>query len=217
MIPMPEILSVTVYQIDDLSAAAREKARCWYRDTLDCFPWWDAVYEDFLRICAIIGVDVATVSRCSAGPSSVCDPCIYFRGFSSQGDGASFEGVYKYARRAAHEIRQYAPRDEALHAIADQLTALQRRNFYQLTARITQRGLYYHEYTMRIDVSRDSSSGQDMTADAEEGITETLRNLARWLYRSLEKEWDYQSSDEAADEAIRANGYTFMADGNRFG
>lgn len=83
------------------------------------------------QICAIIGVDVATVSRRSAGPSSVYDACIYFRGFSSQGDGASFEGVYKYA-----------PQDEALHAIADQLTALQRRNFYQLTARITQRGLY---------------------------------------------------------------------------
>ncbi|AHI24904.1 hypothetical protein H845_959 [Komagataeibacter xylinus E25] len=214
---MPEILSVTVYQIDELSAAACEKARCWYRDTLDSFSWWDAVYEDFLRICAIIGVDVGTVSRHSAGPSSVCDPCIYFRGFSSQGDGASFEGVYKYARCAAHEIRQYAPQDEGLHAIADQLTALQRRNFYQLTARITQRGLYYHEYTMRIDVSRDSQSGQDMTADAEEGITEALRDLARWLYRSLEKEWDYQSSDEALDEAIRANGYTFMADGSRFG
>jgi len=36
---MPEILSVTVYQIDELSAVAREKARFWYRDTLDSFPW----------------------------------------------------------------------------------------------------------------------------------------------------------------------------------
>lgn len=214
---MPEIISVTVYQIDELSSAAREKARCWYRETLDCFSWWDTVYEDFLRICAIIGVDVAAVSRRAAGGCGVCDSCIYFRGFSSQGDGASFEGVYKYAPRAAHEIRQYAPQDEALHAIADQLTALQRRNFYQLTATITHRGLYYHEYTMRIDVTRDSPSGQDMTADAEEGITEALRDLARWLYRSLEKEWDYQSSDEAADEAIRTNEYTFTVDGCRFG
>jgi hypothetical protein len=68
-----------------------------------------------------------------------------------------------------------------------------------------------------IDVTRDSPSGQDMTADAEEGITEALRDLARWLYRSLEKEWDYQFSDEAADEAIRANEYTFTVDGRRFG
>ncbi|WEQ55002.1 antitoxin of toxin-antitoxin stability system [Komagataeibacter nataicola] len=213
---MPEILSVTVYQIDELSVAAREKARFWYRDTLNSFSWWDAVYEDFLRICAIIGVDVATVSRRSAGPSSVCDPCVYFRGVSSQGDGASFEGVYKYARRAVHEIRQYAPQDEALHAIADQLTVLQRQNFYQLIARITQRGLYYHEYTMRIDVTRDSPSGQDMTAEAEEGIIEALRDLARWLYRSLEREWDYQTTDGAIDDAIRANGYTFTVGGDRF-
>lgn len=161
-------------------------------------------------------MDVATVSRRSTGPSSVCDPCIYFRGFSSQGDGASFEGVYKYARRAVHEIRQYAPQDEALHAIADQLTTLQRRNFYRLTARITQRGPYCHEYTMRIDASRDSPSGQDMTADAEEGIIEALRDLARWLYRSLEREWDYQTTDGVIDDAIRANGYTFTVGGDRF-
>lgn len=70
---------------------------------------------------------------------------------------------------------------------------------------------------MRIHVSRDSPSGQGMTADAEEEITEALRDLARWLYRSLEKEWDYQSSDEAVDEVIRANRYTFTADGSRFG
>lgn len=213
---MPEIISITVYQIDELSDVARERARCWYRNTLDGFPWWDSVYEDFLRICTIIGVDVAMASWHSAGASRVSDPCIYFRGFSSQGDGASFEGVYKYARHASYEIRQYAPQDEALHAIADQLLEIQRRNFYQITARITQRGLYYHEYTMRIDVSRDSPSGQDMTTDAEEGIIKALRDLARWLYRSLEREWDYQTTDGAIDDAIRANGYTFTVGGDRF-
>ncbi|WP_240149415.1 hypothetical protein [Asaia sp. As-1742] len=69
---------------------------------------------------------------------------------------------------------------------------------------------------MRIDASRDSPSGQDMTADAEEGIIEALRDLARWLYRSLEREWDYQTTDGVIDDAIRANGYTFTVGGDRF-
>ena len=61
-------------------------------------------------------------------------PCIWFSGFWSQGDGACFEGRYAYAPRASLRIRDYAPRDTELHRIADALQALQRLNFYQLTA-----------------------------------------------------------------------------------
>jgi hypothetical protein len=34
--------------------------------------------------------------------------------------------------------------------------SFRRRNFYQLAAEISHRGRYYHEYTMSIDVTRDS-------------------------------------------------------------
>jgi len=56
-----------------------------------------------------------------------------------------------------------------------------------------------------------------MTADAEETVIEALRDLARWLYRQLEREYDYLSSDEAVDETIIANDYTFTEPGRRFG
>ncbi len=52
---------------------------------------------------------------------------------------------------------------------------------------------------------------------AEEEVTEALRDLARWLYRRLEEEFDYLNSDEAVDEAIIANDYSFTAAGQRFG
>ena len=58
---------------------------------------------------------------------------------------------------------------------------------------------------------------KDMTADAEETVMEALRDLARWLYRQLEREYDYLTSDEAVDEAIVANEYSFTVDGKRFG
>ena len=70
---------------------------------------------------------------------------------------------------------------------------------------------------MGISVERDSPTFQDMTADAEEGVIEALRDLARWLYRQLEREYDYLSSDDVVDEAIIANGYTFTEGGQRFG
>jgi hypothetical protein len=113
-------------------------------------------------------------------------------------------------------IRAHAPQDTELHAIADALQAAQRRNFYQLRADITHRGRYNHEYCMAISVERDGPTAQDMTAGAEDAVITALRDLARWLYRQLEREYEYQTSD-AVDEAIIANGYTFTETGRRFG
>lgn len=70
---------------------------------------------------------------------------------------------------------------------------------------------------MAISVTRDSPTSQDMTEDAEEIIVEAMRDLARWLYRHLEREHDYLSSDEVVDETIAANEYTFTEAGRRFG
>lgn len=135
----------------------------------------------------------------------------------SQGDGASFGCHYAYRKNATAEIRSYAPLDTTLHSIADALQAVRRRNFYQLHAEASHRGHYYHEYCMAISVTRDSPTWQDMTADVEDVVTEALRDLARWLYRQLEREYDYLTSDEAVDDAIAANDYTLTADGKRFG
>jgi hypothetical protein len=70
---------------------------------------------------------------------------------------------------------------------------------------------------MAIAVDRDSPTYQDMTTDAEDAVMSALRDLARWLYRQLEREYEYLSSDEMVDEAILANDYTFTDDGRRFG
>ena len=70
---------------------------------------------------------------------------------------------------------------------------------------------------MAIAVERDDPMLREMTADAEDEIGEALRDLARWLYRQLEREFDYLNSDEAVDEVILANGYGFTEAGDRFG
>jgi hypothetical protein len=97
------------------------------------------------------------------------------------------------------------------------LQAIQRRNFYQLAAEVSHRGRYYHEYTMSVDVTRDSPTWQPPTEDAEEIVTEALRDLARWLYRQLQAEYDHLTSDEAIEEGIIVNEYTFTEGGRRFG
>jgi len=88
---------------------------------------------------------------------------------------------------------------------------------HQLAAEASHRSRYYHEYTMSVDVTRDSPTCQSPTEDAEETVTEALRDLARWLYRQLQAEYDHLTSDEAIEEGIIVNEYTFTEGGRRFG
>ena len=97
------------------------------------------------------------------------------------------------------------------------MQAIQRRNFYQLAAEISHRGRYYHEYCMSVDVTRDSPTSQPATEDAEEAVLEAIRDLARWLYRQLQTEYDHLTSDETIEDGIIANEYTFTETGRRFG
>ena len=214
---MPRVVQTTVYAIDELSDAARVHARAWYREHGLHDEWYDFVYEDFGTICRILGVTLATTTVRLHGGGTRETPQIFWSGFSSQGDGASFAGAYSYARGAARAIRAHAPHDPELHRIVDALQAVQRRNFHQLHAQIRQGGRYCHEYSMTIDVERDSPTSQPMSEGAEDTVIELIRDLARWLYRYLRSEYEHQTSDEAVDEILAANEWTFTARGERFG
>ena len=214
---MPRTVETTVYELAELPEAAKERARAWYRETCLHCDWHDCVFEDFETICRLLGVKLQTSPMNLIGGATREKPHLYFRGFSSQGDGASFEGSFRHARGAIRAIRAHAPNDTELHRIADELQAVQRRSSYQLTANIRQRGRYCHEYSMAITVERDSPAGRPITDGAADTVTEALRDLARWLYHQLEREYEYLTSDAAVDEAIATNGFTFTEAGRRFG
>ena len=214
---MPRIVETVVYTIEELPDEAKEKARAWYRQDGLHDEWYDFVYEDFQTICRILGVSLRTSPVRLMGGGTRDRPHIYFSCSSSQGDGASFEGVWSHARDARKAIRAHAPRDEELHRIADALQNVQRRNFFQVHATVRQSGRHCHEYSMAIGVERDSPTGQPPTDGAEDIVIEALRDLARWLFRQLRSEYEHQTSDDAVDEILRANEATFTADGRRFG
>ncbi len=214
---MPRIVKTLVYELPELSRSARERARAWYRDACLDWDWYEAVFEDFETVCGLLGVTLQTRTVRLMGGGTREAPNVWFTGFARQGDGASFDGAYLHAPDAARAIRRYAPKDETLHAIADELQHAQKRNFYQLVSVIRQSGRYYHAHSMTIEVERDSPAGQPMTDDAEDAVTQAMRNLARWLYGQLEREYDYLTSDAAVDEAIVDNCWTFTEAGERFG
>jgi len=192
--------TITTYKFHELTdEAARERALSWGREGFLDYPWWDFVYEDAKTIGALMGIEIAK---------------IYFSGFWSQGDGACFEGEYAYVKGSVKAVKDHAPQDKRLHEIAERLQAIQKPNFYLLEARVKQTGRYSHEYCTDIVVWNRDADSYDEPVDAEE-VRTALRDFMRWIYRQLEQEYEYLSSDEQMGEFLSSNEYDFDEHGQR--
>lgn len=192
-------ITTTTYAFAELSEEAQQTALDKLRDlSVSDLDWWEFVYEDAKTCAAIFGLGISR---------------IYFSGFSSQGDGACLEGSYRYKAGAAAAIREHAPLAAELHRIADALQTVQRSAFYGLTATSKHRGHYYHEMCTEIDVDTSREYAR-VTAEQEEAVKEALRDVMRWIYRRLEKEYEYLTSDAQVRECIEANEYEFTEDGS---
>ncbi len=178
--------------------------------------WYECVTEDFERICDILGIELDRGEP-------------LFSGFCSQGDGASWTGDYRstlwdHGRHksvptydiAPAKIREYAPEDETLHRIADELCMLNR--IYGPVYAVVKRHYgtkHVHDNTMDISAwefvyeedqeDEDHETPAEIAEHIETTLIELFRDLAVWLHRTLEQEHDYQTSDEAVAEALEAN------------
>ena len=72
---MPAIIETTVYQFEELSDGAKEKARAWYREGACDHDWHDFIFEDFVMICTILGITLKTRPVKLMGGGTRSDPC----------------------------------------------------------------------------------------------------------------------------------------------
>ena len=215
-----------VYTYDELSDKAKEKAREWwsslvFSDSCD----WEFVYEDAVRMGKLMGIEISSSPVRLMGGGARLKPDIYFSGFSSQGDGACFEGSYRYKKGAVEAIKKetgfgfkgsdgvVGKGDAELTRIAKGLQEVQRKHFYKLSATCTHRGHYTHSGCMDVDVEH-YDGWRDLKGDDEQ-VRQLLRDFADWIYRQLEAEYDYQCSDEAVEEILLNNPYEFYENGER--
>ena len=212
---MPKVIETTVYEYEELSDKAKEKARDWYRElAFSDSSDWDTTIEDAVQMGEILGISFKRreVEYMSGRKGS--EPCVYFSGFWCQGDGASFEGSYSYAKGALKKIKAEVPLDSDLHQIAAELQEIQRRYKWQLTAWITTSGGYSHSTSMDVDTEADV---MDVSVEDQNAVRRLMRRFADWIYEQLKAEYEYQTSDEVIAENIIANEYFFTADGKRRG
>lgn len=98
---MPAIIETEVFQIDELSGAAKDKARGWYRETGFDYDWHDFVYDDFERICEILGIELHTVPVRLFGGGAGENPV-----YGSRGSGAKAMGSASRATIATQKGRR---------------------------------------------------------------------------------------------------------------
>lgn len=184
--------------------------------------WWEHIYDDAVHALSTIGVEVGTKANRTITGKIINDPSIWFSGFSSQGDGCSFEGVLRIAslKECTVKAKAYAPLDTDFHALA-----LRAEGIFDdvIVEQVRQRMLSSEDHpdchetaTFLIssgprDHTTAINNGSDIPYELEKTIDSWLEDVAGWIYDLLEKEYDHLTSEESLDAACE--GYTFDEDG----
>ena len=108
--------TTTIYKFDELSDEAKQIAidgnRSW---NVQDFEWWESSFDSFAEAADLFGLDIRQTVNPGAGRCFI--PTIFFSGFSSQGDGACFEGEYAHKKGALGATKQAFPADSELLCI----------------------------------------------------------------------------------------------------
>jgi hypothetical protein len=205
---------IKLYQYDELSDKAKARAVDAERlHAADDDWWYESVFDDAVEVAALMGIEIEQRAVKFRDAVVGHKPCIFFSGFSSQGDGACFEGRYQYKKGSVKAVVEYAPKDKELDRIVRELYTLQKEHGYGITATVKHEGHYSHKYCTAIDVYNKDGDYADLNTG--NAVAEILRDFMEWIYRQLKTEYEYRTGDEAVIEDIRANEMEFTEEGVR--
>lgn len=146
---------------------------------------------------------------------------IMWSGFWCQDDGAAFIGDfrakdYEAGRLAAEygdeRLKELDAAMAAFVARCPEATGTVRRSSYPRNLAVCYNLEPWSEY----EEDEFLRLVQDGLRDGLESTFKSIcENMMHWIYTTLEKEYDYQTSDEAVVESIETNDYDFDEDGER--
>lgn len=212
---------------NELSATAQERVREQYINSLD-YEWWDCVYEDAIENGKELGFYIDK---------------IYFSGFWSQGDGASWEGQVDVGQW----LKTHTEDSIGLTAWVELIN----NNWASKHIKVSSKNNHYsHSGTMSFDhweifinlnyepednllgAFGGSSILQDMPVatvmdlimadphtklkredDVAEAIAESARDYADEIYKKLQKEYEWLCSELVMVEHFEANDINFDEEG----
>jgi len=218
-------VTVTAYEFDELSDSAKENAREWFRSgSCDENFWSECMLEEAAREGELMGIDFALRERKNMkGEPLPGAPKIYWSGFWSQGDGACFEGTWRASDVKADKVADGWGEDPATTEIKRIAAEFERiaKAYPDSSFTVKHSGSYSHENCTVFDF-HDDNDGEDWPEEKREAWGEECENLKenakdfmRWIYRQLEKEYEYQNSNEAVDYQMKNNDHLFTTEGSR--
>ncbi len=166
------------------------------RDINTSFEWWDDVYMDYTMWLEKIGF------------SSID---ILFSGFWSQGDGASFTAEWHdYNVNAEAEEIKDAP--DVIQDLYNTVMEVKGLSFFTIKRN---RSLYYvHSRTVYVDhVSNEEGEELENADEVENNLFRAVEHVSSTIYETLDKEYEYLTSDEIVEETLMANEYDFNEQG----
>lgn len=174
----------------DLPEERKEQERQKYREHGLNYDWWGGVYDYAKETAGKFGLEIED---------------IFFSGFWSQGDGACFTGMLRFKACDESELpEEVRGIYRTLHEVDSLIKILDSDE--RLYGLITTIGNYSNKSTTQFG-SYNVGAEDDIVAAHEEGIEEALYDYSRWIYRTLEEEYEYLTSDEAIDELLHDEEY----------
>ncbi len=235
-------IEIKAYEFKELSDKAKERARDWYRGhNCDDNYWSECTIEEAISQGNLMGITFKERQIPLMGGKTRGEACIYWSGFCSQGDGACFEGTWRASDCQSDEVAEGWGDDPAtteIKRIAKVFSEIAKK-FPCSSFSVEHRGHYYHEHCTdfsfesgadycdpdQLDRYRTPEDNPDdpdsiprdrMNEDfPEEKLKEAAKDFMKWIYRQLEKEYNYRNSDECVDEEIADNEYLFTEEGKR--
>jgi hypothetical protein len=189
-----------VFSIEDVKKDKnlKEKVLQKYHDINVDFDWWyDAVYENWIEDLKNYGFE---------------DVKIYFSGFSRQGDGACFISNDINLSLLAEKLN-FSTREINI------IKALQEQGY--IYSELTHNSQYYHECSTCFVIYDGYTRATwkrilKIVARLEIAIKNLIIELSKDIYRDLEKEYDYLTSEDSILETLEINDYEFTENGNIF-
>lgn len=204
--------TVNLFTFGELSDKAKEKARDWFRECeAQDFGGHGELNEPAETAAKLLGIEFKRHSIKLHGGGSRSEPCIWWT-LHVQGAGASFDGIYIYAKGSIKAVTSEFPKHTELQRIAQGLADIQKHYAYRVTALIRSDTRGHH---LDIELGLDSIHPGGITDSDDESMRDLFRDFARWIYKGIEAEYDYRMSDEAIDDAMQANEYIFTESGKR--
>lgn len=186
--------SINIYQFDELSESAKEKARDWWRSVDDRDV--SHVLDNFKTEMEKLGVEVSKFTYSVS---------------YSQGDGAGFDyevNLPKWldatAKEKEHATIRRLLKNEKINVI---VRGTQGYNHFNRTHHNCVE-VYYGIYV--------SARGSAILDEFDKYLIKWISDKADDLYQCLSDELEYLHSDEYVDECIRANDYDFDEFGRRW-